>query len=391
MSEFVNRTGWSKGAHNRSTTRSTPEGYVREAVNFVSTKEGTLRSRPSIGLIREAQDSITAACAYGASLAYCDGLTVYELQGSTPVRVAPDLPAAATGMVDVLGALYVATPVGGQYLWQGRLLPWAPLNPAFTVASEAGNLLEGRYRVAVVTLDAAGRTSGTASQYIDITPGQAIRVSGVGRVYISTPNGSTLYYQGESAATFLCTRVDDDRDRLTTDGLQPMPVSSQLTSHNALLVAVVGKQLWVSVPFAPYLCDMSKGFFSFPAPVTNCVSCGDGLFVTADKTYYVRGIESAAPEQITAWEEPAVAGTAVTTPDGKAAWFTARGLAIGSEDGSVRWATDEQYAPRVAQTGVSGYINVGGVPAVLTSMGGGASSTAAAHDSYDLEIRRNEK
>lgn len=386
--EPVNRTGWAQGAHNRSKARTTPKGYVRESVNFVATPEGTLRSRPSIARVVEGTN-VTAAAEWRGRVLYADGSRLMTMGDNGPKQVAA-LSAVATALAPIGDGIYVATPDGGRYVWRGNELPWAPRAPLFSLSVESGGLSAGKYKVAVTSRDQSGRTSGAAPLFIDVPEGGAIRVTGVGSVYISAPNGQAMYYQGGSGSSYLCSRVYDDEERITTEGLLPLPASPVLVPHNALLVAVVGAQLWVGEPFAPYLCDMSRGFFSFPEAVTNCISCGNGVFVTADKSYYLAGVESATPELREVYMEGGVAGTATELPDGSVAWFSRRGLVVGNSDGTVRLVTDAQYAPRVAAMGASGYTDANGVPAVITTMRGvGAENVAAARDFHDLEIIRD--
>lgn len=392
MAEIIKANSWKGGSHNRSGAKSTPDGFVRGAVNLVPGESGSLKLRPGYSRLYQAEQEVTCAALIGSRLLIGDGERLVWLERDGSFSVAAELDGAARAILPIGDLAYVSTSKGGCALWSGLLLPWSPQKPAFEVSTEGGGLQPGRYKVAVVAGDAARRRSACDVKTVDVVDGQAIRVTAQqGRAYVSSANGATLYYQGDVSGSLLCARVTDNTERLTVEGLAAMPASTVLCAHNAVLLAAVDKQLWVSKPYMPYLCDMATGFYLFKSEITNVVSCGQGVFITADKTYYLLLPETASPALSTVSEVDAVAGTAVTLPNGAVSWFTRRGAAIGGPDGTVTYPSDPHYAPAVSARGAAGFVDVDGTPAVITTLRGHAStSMAATSDACDLEIIRNE-
>ena len=63
---------------------------------------------------------------------------------------------------------------------------------------------------------------------------------------------------------------------------------------NGRLLVAVGSLLIYSEPFMPGLYRPSKNYIPFPAPITVLEACGAGVFVAADKTYWLGGEITAA-------------------------------------------------------------------------------------------------
>lgn len=383
---------WAKGANNMARPGRLPDGFVREAVNFDARPTGELVLRPGYAPVYAGTD-VRFAHALGQDLIVVDGtsLKVVDMQTATATKVRT---VAGAGPVvgDAIGdVLYMATAnetlcVENQYVRR-----WGVPAPSVAISLTTGSLAAGVYKVAATNEDAMGNESGAAVKTIRIADGQGMRVttsSPTSRVYVSAVDSAELYFQANAyGGAVLVSSVYDDSERLTTEWLVPPPLGDSITAFRSVLLIARDNYVMFTVPFSPHLHDPLRGFFSFPATVTNVVRTTDGVYITADKTYFLREIETATPELTTVAEHGAVAGTGVTLPDGRAAWFTEYGQAIGSPRGEVEFPNKNNYAPQRATHGAAGVVeHQGGHTVVTTMRAGGAANSAATTDYCDLEI-----
>ena len=116
--------------------------------------------------------------------------------------------------------------------------------------------------------------------------------------------------------------------------LVPMPAGQHIAFHGARLLVAVGAVLVYSEPFTPTLRDPARGFELFPAPITCLAAVEGGVFVAADKTYFLPGglpaqavravLDYGAPEQQPGYRE-----------DGGAHWMSTRGIVSCSRMGEL--------------------------------------------------------
>ena len=120
----------------------------------------------------------------------------------------------------------------------------------------------------------------------------------------------------------------------------------------------------------PHLHDPIAGFFQYASPVNLLVATDGGVFIgTDDATFFLSGLEN-EPAQILALNIGAIAGTGVALPDGRAAWFTRYGQAIGAADGSVALINSGKFSPDLAADGAAGLVEHNGNQMLVTTMRG---------------------
>jgi hypothetical protein len=120
-----------------------------------------------------------------------------------------------------------------------------------------------------------------------------------------------------------------------------MPAGSSIAYQGGRLLVAVGSALIYSEPFTPGLRDESRGFEIFPAPITCIAAVEAGVFVMADKTYFLAGglpaqsmravLPYGALQQQAGYRLAATGGT-----DG-AHWMSTRGIVSARPTG--RWPT----------------------------------------------------
>jgi len=390
--EPIRRDRWPLGINNVARANRLPEGALRNLVNLDPSADGILALRAGYSKVVDCQGA-RAAFAVGEFLVVVDGTNVlsYHPDSDSTVMLGQvsDAPVSAT---EHAGQLFLSTAVDSVRTDGGVLKPWAIRAPGFSVEAIPGGTLEGRYRVAVTATGADGEESGTDSILVDVPAGSSIRVLSDDprtlRLYASAVNGASLYYQKlVFGGGVVLSSVRDDTEMLTTDGLVPLPACDELVSHHGVIVGRSGPYAFFTSPMYPHLMDPVSGFFQFPAQVRLLAATDGGVYIVADKTYFVTGLETATPSQRTVLETDAVEGTAVKLPDGRVAWFTRYGQVLGTPDGQAQLVHRQSFAPDVADRGAAGVLSHNGNEMVVTTMRGvTGQNNLATGDFADLEI-----
>ena len=393
----MQQAGWAKGINNKANWRDIPDGFVRDTVNLDPLESGSMALRPGFDA-RYAGSAVRGALAVGSHVLVADG---------TALLVHDTLANSTTTLATIAGAGLFAGAVLNEELFfctenetlryrAGVLRPWGvPTVTAQPVPSiTSGALLPGVYQLAMTLVDAYG-DEGATTQAVNIAVGvgQALsvtlppRAGYTPRLYVSAVNGSTLYLQAEGAGAYKVDAVDDSTIRLETMHHRAPTPGSAVVSHNGVIATADGTAVWVTNPMRPHLVDRATRFFQFPAPVNMVASAGGGLYIGADKVYFIAGVETAEPEQTTVSEYPAVAGTAATLPDGRAVWMTAYGIAVSAPRGTAELVSGANFVPELALSGGSGIVQNNGNQTVVTTMRGGKGpNPLAASDYYEAEI-----
>ena len=116
--------------------------------------------------------------------------------------------------------------------------------------------------------------------------------------------------------------------------LAPMSAGSNIAYHGGRLLVAVGSALIYSEPFQPSLRDSARGYELFPAAIKCIAAVEGGVFVVADKTYFIAGgfpaqsvravLPYGGPEQQAGYRD-----------DGGAHWMSARGIVSCTAGGEL--------------------------------------------------------
>lgn len=315
----------------------------------------------------------------GTRLVVVDAGEVLSFGGGTPEVIGQVTPHAHVSGVLHNARLYFSTAQDSVVTDGHHLAQWGVPAPNFDVEVTTGGSMEGRYRVAVTAVE-GGVESGTTSLHVDLPPGGALRVLSADprdlRVYVSAPNSATPYYQGPLiGGGQLYQAVYDRLETLTTDGLVPLPHCEAYCSYNGVIVGRSGNRLFFTEPAYPHLMDPVRGFFLYPSPISVLAPVEGGLYVVADKTYFITALETAGVSQVTRLDIGAVAGTECVLPDGTAYWMTPHGPALANAE-EVKLTTRDTFSPQQAEYGASTYVETNGNEVVVTSMRGVLSTSA---------------
>jgi hypothetical protein len=329
--------------------------YLAAADNVYIDNAGKLHSRAGTLLLHE--------LAGAHSLLMISDTTGYLVRNSSLYTVS--LPTYAETLVKALSsdATMSYVKVFGQWHYSngvdsGRLegavsVPMALPTPAApTLSVIAGGLLVGTYLVAVsycrksagVLLEEggiSGYTTGlqTATGGFRATlPGAADGATHI-NIYISACNGSLPYLLASVAtgtATYDAIALPAGREasgRIEA----PLPPGT-LFEHAGRLCSFAGNALFIGSPYQPGYYLPASGIVAFPSPVKVAVSAQTGVFVAADKTYWIPGDLGDVQGQIVdALPYGAVPNTVFHVP-GKplVGWFGEKGIVIAGPQGDAK-------------------------------------------------------
>lgn len=397
MLDRVRQDTWKAGISNRSDWRKTPEDALRDAVNVNVSRDGSLSLRSGFERVY-AGASVRGALAIGSHVLIADGnqLVAMDTATDTAVTIATIAGGGRLSGCTHNDELFFCTENEVLRYHAGKLRRWGvPTVTAQPLPSLiSGGLLPGTYQLAMTWLSDNGEEGGTTSAVqIAVAERQGLQVdlpSMAGHtplLYVSAPNGSTLYLQGKGAGTHALTALRDDTARLETQHLrEPIPFD-HIDSSNGVIALASGKCVWITCPMMPHLLDMAKRFFQYPCKVGFVMAGRAGLIISADKTYLISGAEGEEPVQSDLLPYPGVPGTAVELPDGRIAWMTQYGLAVESPGGGAELVGNQNFVPQPADRGTSSVLEHDGDQLVVTTMqpGRGANPLAAT-DYYEAEI-----
>lgn len=395
---MASNSAWSNGIHNRANSKSVPDGFVRDLVNLDPLVGGELGLRTGYDQRYPANDA-RGALSVGSSIVFADGasLLCYDTLTSS-IHTLAQIASSGRLVGAVLNyELFLCTATETLRFDGSILRQWGVQTvtdqPVPTII--AGSLLAGTYQCAITLVNAAGEEGGTVNPIqVTVTDGAGLLFDPQGlpaghtyRLYVGSSSGETLYLQYEGGSAFAVTNLRDDTARLDTLNLRAPVGGDQVASLGSVLLIADGKTLWHTVAMSPHQIDMSKNFFQYPAPITVVLQVDDGVFVCADKTYFLQSPESGDVVQNTKLEYGAIPGTGSILPDGRACWMTQYGLAVGALDGSVTLLSQNNFVPEMAQYGASGVVDHNGNQMVVTTMRGQKGpNPLAASDYYEAEI-----
>lgn len=390
-----------------------PEGALREALNVDLSDAGKPRRRA--GYTKVYADTLchsvftvpgmTVFVANGVLKRLNPDYTVTELQaGLDPQRF------VSYDFVD--GVLYWMNGAqAGRVLPSGTAAPWwvpGPAGEPLVAASSVGGLDAGSYQVAVTFEDAGGRESGAGlATVVSVPAGGGISLASIPQgdadtvnVYLSAANGHTLYLHRALPMGLTSAHLGVGvRGRpLETQFLDPLPSGQILRHFYGRMLSAAGSTLFYSEAFRPGLCRLSRNYLQYPEPITVVQPVVDGVFVVADKTYFVQALGTPEQAQATVDDTGGVLGTGLRVDASYfnlqevsgdiGCWFGAEGLVLGLPGGQVLRMTEGRLALDAYGRGASLARRKDGIQQVLTAVQGQASGFAAAELVVD-EVRRN--
>ena len=338
--------------------------YLKDAVNVDIDNAGRLLRRRNVALVQ----AMTGA----HSLYMTSDTAGYLVRGSALYAVT--LPAYSETLLKVLtsnatmsyvefnGDLYYSNGTDAGRITAGAVYPLGLAWPdAPTLSVIGGSLLPGYYQAAVGYANAATGEEGgvSSSAQIELTSEGGVRVQLPAatpgathlNVYLSNANGAVVYRAatvpvGTALVDLIALPTGREASALRA---APLPAGRLLLSSGRLC-SVVGNTLYVGVPYKPGYYDAVAGYVPFPAPISVAVDAQSGIFVAADKTYWMPN-EGPLADVL---PYGAVPGTEFSAPDKTVVgWFGAKGFVLGTPSGEVQAVMSENIELTPPASGVS--------------------------------------
>lgn len=396
MTTSDRQNNWSKGANNRARPNRLPEGFYRDSVNVNPSQDSSLRLRPGFRQVTAALDNVRGALALGDSILLADGadLRMYNAQNDTASTLASIVATGQFVGCEHNAELLFCTADECLRFDGATVRQWGVdtvvSQPAVTVGS--GGLEAGQYAFAVTRVNAVGEEGGTfEAAFITVEEGESITISPpslkageTARYYMSAPNSTTLYFQN---TTGLVDVLRTDTAPLDTQFFNTPSPGHLIASYKGVVLLAQDDTLVHTDPLRPHLRSPMRHFVRYPSRIKIIAPVDDGVFIVADKTYWLTGLGTDAPEQKVVNQVGAVEGSAVILPDNSVLWMTEYGQARGSNGGQFSFLTKDSYLPRTASEGNSGVVEQDGDSFAVTVMRGvPEGNPLAASDFIDAEI-----
>lgn len=247
---------------------------------------------------------------------------------------------------------------------------WAPIDGAYGLYCDSGDI----FRLDV-SPDGSTTRSQVATGYGRITP---VVYTQVNEAVYFTDGIRVGSYHPDPGPT---PRWLDAVPQMVGDvQFSAMPAGSCIAHHGGRLLVAVGSALIYSEPFTPNLRNEARGWEIFPARITCVAAVEAGVFVMADKTYFLPGglpaqslravLPVGAPVQQAGYRD-----------DGSAHWMSAKGLMTASSSGELSDMQSGRVAMDVQGSASTLYREADGMRAVIAALST-PSSAAAGVGSY---------
>lgn len=413
MPDYAKYDGWPDGENNLRDATELELSQLRRCVNFDVLDSGDLHRRRGTTKVHNGTVVPRTLFSNGKRVLFVESGNLWELVRNIDGSWNSMLVRLSVGnhpmtYVDVNGDIYWSNQVQTGIVDQdGNDLSWGLKavadQPTVTAGASGGDLVAGVYQVAVTFLDAYGQESGTdlaatvtvaennsSLLLTDIpTPTDGSTV----QVYCSAVNGEVLYRVGRvvpGAPSFRITSASNNLGmQLRTQFCDKPPAGNVLEYHNGRIYIGDGNVVWFTDPLRYGSIRMSTNFMMFPDEVTVIKAVADGMFICADKTYWLSGMDTSEFQQVEVLPYGAVYGTGISLPESdNVAWFSEDGLIIAGLEAQVTTVQDDRSAVSRFQNGAMQFRKVKGIRQFVATLGTGVQSEFLAPDYVTLETSR---
>lgn len=341
-------------------------------------------------------------------------LTRVTLDGTTEVLepIGTVHPTRRMVYAEIAGRVFGSNGIS-RWAYEDELRQWGIESPGLpaVVATADGGLDAGTYKVNMTYLDRWGEESGCGeSATVEVAAGQGIGLLDVPqpshmdvtriRVYVSRPNGETLFSSAEfpagvTAYTLLRADVTRTGKPLETQFCDRVPPCRILTAFKGRLYFAIGKQLFYTMPLRYGLYKRHETYLPMPHNITDVVATRNTLYVGTERaTYTLTGNDPKTMDRDDVDGYGMVEGTATRFVRGDimfAAWWNKDGVLMRAQDGgSVTAVTRNRLALPEYKFGTILHRELDGLSQLVSSLKGpGPANVFTARDRFTAEVTRN--
>lgn len=314
------------------------------------------------GFIRRRQGYSRALAGQWHSL-WADALNAYGVRNGDLVRIDHRSLDVATVVAGVgSGPVSYARLPDGMVYWTnamriGRLdnavareLSTPAPNPVPVALPTTGGLPPGRYQVCFTRSGVDGESASTEPQEVVLAGGGGIAFAGLAadtHIYATGPDGEV--FNEIALGDYLSLGNSGSPCDPFMHAL--MPSGQALAHYRGSLLVASGQWLYISEPYRYGLHNARRGFIPFPAPISIVQPCEDGVYVCADKTYWIPGDPLATQPQVVLPYGALPGSAAFSERDQTAYWQSGRGAVIAKPGGLVDAPQDEALIFQPAESG----------------------------------------
>ena len=408
----ISQGPWPVGMNNRQAAHALPVDQngrmvsLRNAVNVDLDNAGKPSRRQGFTKIAAATGAHSGfACEAGVF--FMDGQRLKQLHDDDTVTDLGGMSGSQVAWAYANDHVYLSDGLVNKRITGGTLHDWGipvPGQPIMHGVAGSGTFAAGKYLGAVTYIDVDGRESGAcATVQADISANSAIVFANLPvsanadvvavRIYMSLANGSQLFHagtvgHGQASATISADTIGAGKP-IATQFMSPMPPGRILREYKGRMLVASGPVVWISEPYAHDLVHRGRGFLQFPADVTVVEPVDGGVFVVADKTYFMAGSGPADwAQRLPVLDYGAVFGTAVRDRNNLPIWQSELGPVMGLPDGQAKNLTEAHVAQDSGTTGAGLYRERDGLRQFIASIQDPSMSRLAAQDWMDMEVIR---
>jgi len=373
-----------------------PEAAVlRDALNVDILSSGKPRLRPGRKQVRADAgahslftDGSRLVWATAAALKVGDANHVPATVLSDPSLAAP------LSWVALNNELYFSNEAINGKLVNYAYEPWGVAAPLYAPVCTPATSGDYRYTVTCTFITSTGEESGAplgstvlsgevpSLQFSSIPQSSDSRVVAT-RLYVTNVDGKDFYAQVDVPAgttAWSLTGFFANGALLRTQFLEPLPPGQLIEYNNGRLYAASGNVLWYTEPLRYGLMNRASNFFVFPSRITLNKGVKQGLYISADKTYFLPGAGTKDVDLVTLEEARAVEGAVLSLPGGEEiVWLSRDGLRRG-KGGAIEAVTDDQIAMERFERASLGLVEKNGHRAVVAVAQDGVANPLAAED-----------
>lgn len=350
---------------------------LREALNIDIDDDGRVRRRDGYASVYSGS-SIHSFWSNGTDAYFVEGTILKQLNADfTATNLKTGLqPGRTMSYVDTSEGVFFADGYVSGVISGGNAGSWGLSTPALpSVAATTGSLAAGRYQITVTVQTSSGLESGARrGATFDLVSDGGLsltnipNVAGTSHVNIYvTPTDGDMYYLAARVTTGTTTATISDPSQwygrvLRTLHYEPPPIGTLLEKFKGRILIALGDVLYYTEPYGYHWTRLDRNYVRFPSSITMVKAVENGVYLAADKTYWLNGTDPADWSITVVSDSPAVLGTGQLTSahdlGGESdldvvMWTSAEGVFVGEPGGATRNLTTGRYVPNAATQGVS--------------------------------------
>lgn len=401
--KIVKYAGFPKGFDNLRADFELPEGALRNAVNVDILDSGKVRRRKGS---TELDDSAAAHSLWsnGSTMLYGSNGALKRWENSdTATTLTSGLTDRPITFTEAGLDIYWSNGVDYGRITRGANAAWGVEEPllAPAMASANGALDAGTYQALVTFQTASGEESAaspssaraitTGGLTLTIPQPLTAQVTSV-QVYMTPCNDDVFYHIASLpvGTTSLSLLSQPSFGRACRTQFMRRFLPCDLIEHyNGRIYGANSNILWHTEPFMFGLYVPSKNFILFREPIRILKAVDDGLYVVADKTYFLGGAhEEFAPREVLPYGAAHNAVSRLPRTQ-ELLWFADCGFVVAGNGGQVKAVQVENVRPDVYADGAVVVREQDSVEQYVGVMRNPVSSAGAvAQDWATAEIRR---